>query len=71
MYQEWSKLTDWANLEPQIPKALRSAIDLVLEHGNKLPPEEQGDLINRLNGRWDYSVVKSVRDIIRDEMLCD
>ena len=64
---EWSKLTDRANLEPQVPKALRSAIDLVFEHGQALSPEEQGDLINRLNGRWEHAIVKSVRDIVRDE----
>lgn len=71
VYEDWSKLTDWANLEPQVPKALRAAIDLVLEHGRVLPPNEQGDLINRLNGRWDYQIVKSVRDIVRDETISD
>jgi hypothetical protein len=67
VHQEWSKLTDRANLEPQVPKALRAAIDLVFENGQALSPDEQGDLINRLNGRWEYAIVKSVRDIVRDE----
>ena len=71
VHQEWSKLTDWANLEPQIPKALRAAIDLVLEYGHKLSQEEQGDLINRLNGRWEHAIVKSVRDILREETASD
>jgi superfamily II DNA or RNA helicase len=68
---EWSKLTDWANLEPQIPKALRVAIEVVFQHGHCLPPEAQQDLIARLNGRWENSVVRAVRDIIRDENSTD
>jgi hypothetical protein len=67
VHHEWSKLTDWANLEPQIPKALRVAIDIVFQHGDCLAPEAQQDLITRLNGRWENSVVRAVREIIRDD----
>jgi hypothetical protein len=71
VHHEWSKLTDWANLEPQVPKALRAAIDIVFEHGHCLSPEEQQDLVGRLNGRWEYAIVKSVRGIVRDENSSD
>ena len=43
----------------------------MLEHGHKLSQEEQGDLITRLNGRWEHSIVKSVRDILREETASD
>ena len=43
----------------------------MLEHGHKLSQEEQGDLINRLNGRWEHAIVKSVRDILREETASD
>ncbi len=71
VHHEWSKLTDWANLEPQVPKALRAAIDIVFQHGHCLSPEGQQDLIGRLNGRWEYAIVKSVREIVRDENSSD
>ncbi len=71
VHHEWSKLTDWANLEPQVPKALRAAIDIVFQHGHCLSPEGQQNLIGRLNGRWEYAIVKSVREIVRDENSSD
>jgi superfamily II DNA or RNA helicase len=71
VHREWSKLTDWANLQPQIEKALRDAVDLVMVHGGFLSPDVQGDLANRLNGKWERGVVKAVRDIIRAEDKTD
>ena len=71
VYSEWSKLTDMANLEPRIERALRIAIELVMEHGGFLSPEDQGDLVARLNGRWERAIVRSVREILRNEDLSD
>jgi|694.fasta_scaffold65700_2 hypothetical protein len=71
VYGEWSKLTDMANLEPRIEKALRIAIELVMEHGGFLSPEDQGDLVARLNGRWERAIVRSVREILRNEDSSD
>lgn len=71
VHAAWSLLTDWANLEPQIEKALRDAIHLVSEHGSHLSNEDQGDLINRLNGKWERAIVRSVREILRDEDLTE
>lgn len=67
IYTQWSALSDWANLQPKIEKALRQAIELVSEHGGHLGLEIQGDLVARLNGRWERAVVKAVREIVRDE----
>jgi hypothetical protein len=67
IYTQWSALSDWANLQPKIEKALREAVELVAEHGGHLGLEIQGDLVARLNGRWERAVVKAVRDIVRDE----
>ncbi|CAB4791395.1 MAG: helicase [Actinobacteria bacterium] len=69
VYHQWTELTDWANLEPQIEKALRDAIFLVGEYGGHLGVDVQGDLIARLNGRWERGIVKSVREILRREDL--
>jgi hypothetical protein len=71
VHQEWSKLTDWANLQPQIEKALRTAVDLVMEHGGFLSYEEQSDLANRLNGKWERAIVRAVREIVRDDNLSE
>ena len=69
VHSAWSELTDWANLEPQIDRALRDAIHLVSENGDHLGYEEQGDLIARLNGKWERAIVRSVRDILRRDDL--
>lgn len=67
IHAKWSALADWANLQPRIEKALREAIDLVAEHGGHLPADLQGELIAKLNGRWERNIVRAVREIIRDE----
>ena len=67
VHKQWSKLTDLANLQPRIERALRVAIDLVMVHGGYLAPDVQGDLVARLNGRWERAIVRSVREIVRDE----
>lgn len=67
VHREWSKLTDWANLQPQLQKAILDAVQLVYEHGGFLAPEDQADLANRLNGKWENAIVRIVRGIVRDE----
>ena len=67
VFDEWSKLTDPANIEPRIEKALREAIELVSKHGSVLSNEEQMDLIGRLNGRWEHAIVRDIRNIVRDQ----
>jgi hypothetical protein len=69
IYAKWTRLTDPANLQPQIEKALRDAIELVAKHGNFLGPSVQDDLMARLNGRWQNTVVRSVREVVRNEEI--
>ena len=61
-------MTDPANLEPKVAKALRDAIQLVWDHGGHLGVDQE-DLAARLGGSWDNTVVTEVRHIIRDEEL--
>jgi hypothetical protein len=67
IYRSWSWLTDVANLQPDVPLALREAADLVANHGSHLGVEHQRDLVQRLNGRWDKRIVDRVRGIVRSE----
>jgi hypothetical protein len=69
IYDSWTYLTDPANLEPKVAKALRDAYHLVAEDGAFLGPEQQDLLMAKLNGRWSNSVVKAVRSIIRNEEM--
>jgi hypothetical protein len=68
IYDSWTLLTDPANLEPKVAKALRDAIQLVWDHGGHLGVDQE-DLAARLGGSWDNSVVTEVRHIIRNEEL--
>jgi hypothetical protein len=69
IYDRWTFLTDRANLEPKIEKALRDAYQLVSEDGGFLGHADQDLLMAKLNGRWSNSVVKAVREIIRNDDL--
>ena len=62
-------MTDPANLEPKVEKALREAYQLVADHGGFLGSQDQIQLMAKLNGRWSKSVVKAVRKIVRDDDL--
>jgi hypothetical protein len=63
IYDRWTYLTDRANLQPKIERALREAYQLVSEHGGFLGHDDQEVLMAKLNGRWSNSVVKAVRGI--------
>ena len=67
IYRSWSWLTDVANLQPDVPLALREAAELVANHGPHLGVERQRDLVQRLNGRWDKRIVDRVRAIVRSD----
>jgi hypothetical protein len=67
IFRSWSWLTDVANLQPDVPLALREAAELVANHGAHLGVETQQDLVQRLNGRWDKRIVNRVREIVRSE----
>ncbi|MEX1171819.1 MAG: helicase-related protein [Chloroflexota bacterium] len=65
IHDAWSRLTDIANLQPEIPLALREAAELVVTAGDGLGLEEQQNLLRRLNARWDRRIVGEVRRIVR------
>jgi hypothetical protein len=67
IFRSWSWLTDVANLQPDVPLALREAAELVANHGAHLGVATPQDLVQRLNGRWDKRIVDRVREIVRSE----
>jgi hypothetical protein len=67
IYDRWTFLTDQANLQPKVELALRQAYALVQEHGEFLGHDIQDELMAKLNGRWGSTVVKAIRQIVRDE----
>jgi hypothetical protein len=67
IHATWTTLTDIANLQPEIPLALREAAELVVMSGGSLGFEAQSDLLRRLNARWDRRIVNAIRDIVRSD----
>jgi len=67
IHDAWTRLTDIANLQPEIPLALREAAELVVTSGDGLGIEEQQGLLQRLNARWDRRIVAEVRRIVRSD----
>ncbi len=67
IFDKWSRLSDPANLQPDVPLALREAAELVAEHGGSLGLAEQQDLHAKLNGAWEKRIVDRVREIVRAE----
>lgn len=65
----WLDLTDSNNLMPEVPKALRDASELVYLHGQTaLNPEEQRDLLSRLNSSPPVRVQRDVRAVLNSEV---
>jgi hypothetical protein len=59
---QWLELTDATNLMPEVPKSLRDASDLVYQHGQTaLSPDEQRDLLTRLNSSPPIRVQRDIR----------
>lgn len=67
IHQTWTKLTDIANLQPEIPLALREAAELVMTAPGDLSIDEQQGLLQRLNARWDRRIVSGIREIVRSD----
>ena len=66
---DWLKLTDPAELLPDVPKALRDAADLVAAHGGLvLTHNEQRELSNRLNSNPPERVLREVRAVMRSDL---
>ena len=67
IYDAWSRLTDIANLQPEIPLALREAAELVVTAGDGLGFEAQQGLLRRLNAHWDRRIVGAIREVVRSD----
>ncbi len=66
---QWLELTDSTNLMPEVPKALRDASDLVYREGHTaLSPEEQRDLLGRLNSSPPPRVQRDVRALLNADL---
>ena len=68
--QAWEKLTDPANLQPDVPRAFRDAADLVQRAGGFLGLEQQDDLWRRLSAVPAHKVQREVR-IALNEAVTD
>jgi len=64
VFEEWKLLSDPTNLLPDIPKAMRDAIELANENLEELPIDEMRDLLSRLNTSPHVRVVREVRRIL-------
>ena len=63
IYEDWTRRTDPAEFEPQVPKAMRDAAALVRKHGAVLG-DEQDRLVERLNQVANPRAEKEIRGIL-------
>jgi hypothetical protein len=66
-HQEWKHLADGTYLQPDVPKALRTASELLYKNPDALEPDNQEDLLLRLNTAPSNRVVTGVREILNSE----
>ena len=64
---EYQRLADPAALLPDVPKALRDAKDLILEHEQALNDSELTDLLSRLASSPPARIQRLVRTILNSE----
>lgn len=64
VHREWAELADGTSLQPDVPKALRMASQLLYEHPDALSIEDQEDLLQRLNTSPPARVQSEVRKIL-------
>ena len=67
IYAEYQRLADPAALLPDVPKALRDAIDLILEHEGILSGSELEDLVSRLTSSPPSRTQRQIRTILNIE----
>ncbi len=69
VHRAWMRLTDPVNLQPEVPKALRDAANLVHEEGSFLGAEERTDLLARLNTAPSERITREIRTVLRSDAL--
>ena len=68
VHEEWMRLTDPMNLQPDVPKAMRDASELVFKHGAFLGHEGQTDLLARLNTAPPERIKREIRGVLRSDL---
>ena len=69
VHHQWLLLADPNNLNPQLERVVRDALQLVRSGVGGLTNEEQLDLERRLNARWERSIIRRIREIMHDTKL--
>jgi hypothetical protein len=64
--EDWEKLTDPLNVQPDVPKAFRDAAELVMRAGGFLGPDAQNELRRRLSSVPTAKVARAVRAALND-----
>ncbi|HEX8345095.1 MAG TPA: helicase-related protein [Actinoplanes sp.] len=65
IHDRWMTQTDPANLAPQIPRVMREAAALVIEHGRHLG-DGQDSLARRLNAPYALRIQREIRHVLID-----
>ena len=68
---DWTRLTDPANLQPEVSKALRRAAALVQDTRSSLSGEERDTVAAALAQRWPYRISREVGVILQAPELSD
>ena len=69
IWRSWMRLTDPANLQPDIKGVLRRAADLVRDASSSLTPVERDRVAVALAQRWPLRISREVGQIIDDELV--
>jgi hypothetical protein len=69
IWRSWMRLTDPANLQPDIKGVLRRAADLVRDAQSSLTPAERGKVAVALAQRWPLRIAREVGHILDDEAV--
>ena len=67
VFEEWKQLADGSYLQPEVPKALRTASELLYKNPDALDSNDQEDLLLRLNTAPSNRIVRDVRTILTSE----
>lgn len=67
VFEEWKQLADGSYLQPEVPKALRIASELLYKNPDALDSDDQEDLLLRLNTAPVNRVVRGARAILTSE----
>jgi hypothetical protein len=69
IWHSWMRLTDPANLQPEVRGILRRASELVRDAHSRLTPAERDRVAVALAQRWPYRISRDVGRILDDEDL--